>query len=75
MILTLLLTLGVMVLFVVLMSTGLLIRGKALSGTCASQNPALLKDGISCSVCGKTVGSCETTDLEAQKTTAATTAQ
>lgn len=56
---TVVLAISVMVLFAVLMSTGLLIRGKEIKGTCASQNPLLLKDGVECGVCGKPVGSCE----------------
>jgi hypothetical protein len=59
MIFTILAAIGIMGFFAVAMSAGLLIKGKELKGTCASQNPALLKHGIQCSVCGKEVGSCE----------------
>lgn len=57
--LTIILTIGIMAMFAISMSVGLLIKGKELKGTCASQNPALLKDGIYCGACGKTVDSCE----------------
>lgn len=61
---TVILAIGVMILFAVLMSVGLLIRGKEIKGTCASQNPLLLKNGVECGVCGKPVGSCETDTKE-----------
>lgn len=57
--LTFFLTLGVLVLFATLMSVGLIFKGKALQGTCASQSAALMEDGVTCGVCGKAVGSCE----------------
>ena len=52
--------------FVVLMSVGLIFKGKELKGTCASQNPLLLENGVSCSVCGQPVGSCENEDATKQ---------
>jgi len=64
---TVILAIGVMVLFAVLMSVGLLIRGKEIKGTCASQNPLLLKNGVECGACGKPVGSCENKAKDDQK--------
>jgi len=62
---TILLSLAVMGFFVLALSLGLLIKGKELKGTCASQSQALADKGIVCSVCGKEVGSCETEMLKA----------
>jgi hypothetical protein len=64
--LTFLVTLGGLALFVVLMSVGLIFKGKALQGTCASQS-SLLNDGT-CSFCGKPAGSCEN-ETTSEKTT------
>lgn len=50
---------GAIAIFATLMSVGLLIKGKALTGTCASQNAALLGGDGTCGVCGQAVGSCE----------------
>ncbi len=57
---TILFSLAVMGLFVIALSLGLLIKGKELKGTCASQSGALAEKGIVCGVCGKEVGTCET---------------
>lgn len=59
MILTLLLTIGSVGLFAILMSVGLLTRGKELKGTCASQNATLFGDDSTCGLCGKPVGTCD----------------
>ncbi|WP_299454273.1 hypothetical protein [uncultured Microscilla sp.] len=67
---TVVLAIAVMILFAVLMSIGLLIRGKEIKGTCASQNPLLLKDGVECGVCGKPVGACENETKDDQIATA-----
>ncbi len=56
--LTLILSLAGVSAFVLLMSVGLLIKGKPLTGTCASQNATLNQNGV-CGVCGQSVGSCE----------------
>ncbi|TAF68284.1 MAG: hypothetical protein EAZ55_00240 [Cytophagales bacterium] len=56
--------------FALLMSVGLLVRGKELKGTCASQNPELAKLGIECTVCGKVVGSCENEEANLKKISA-----
>ncbi|GAB4406195.1 MAG: hypothetical protein OHK0053_32370 [Microscillaceae bacterium] len=59
MLLQLMFALGAIALFALLMSVGLLLKGKPLEGTCASKN-AVLGLGGTCSVCGQAVGSCET---------------
>lgn len=58
MLLTILLSLAGVASFVLLMSVGLLFKGKALEGTCASQSKLLNEDGM-CGFCGKEVGTCE----------------
>ncbi len=67
MLLTLLFTLGAVALFAILMSVGLLIKGKALEGTCASQSQALYGKGGTCGVCGQAVGSCQTDESVSSK--------
>ena len=44
---------GVMIMFAVLMSLGLLIKGQELKGTCASRNVLLNGEGAVCGLCGK----------------------
>ncbi len=56
---TILLSIGVMILFAVFMSLGLILGGKELKGTCASKNVALSGTGAVCGVCGQTAGSCD----------------
>ncbi|NJL15291.1 MAG: hypothetical protein HC913_21315 [Microscillaceae bacterium] len=69
MLLHLMFALGAIALFALLMSVGLLLKGKPLEGTCASKN-AVLGLGGTCSVCGQAVGSCETETSPEQKETA-----
>ncbi len=58
---TVLLGIGIMGLFFVLMSVRLIfLKDGEFRGTCASQSPFLNKEGITCNVCGKEVGTCET---------------
>jgi hypothetical protein len=64
---TILLGIGFMLIFGLSLGLSLVIKGKPLQGTCASQSAALAKDGITCSVCGKMPGSCTEDD---KKTTA-----
>lgn len=53
---TLLLTLGIVGAFFILMSVRLIfVKDGKFKGTCASQSPYLNKEGVSCSLCGKTV--------------------
>jgi len=53
----LLLVLGVMVLFAAAVGVRvLLIKDGAVRGTCASQTPALNKEGIACGLCGRMPG-------------------
>jgi hypothetical protein len=52
-----LVTIGIFALFFILMSVRLLfLKDGEFRGTCATQNPLLAKEGISCGYCGKTVG-------------------
>jgi hypothetical protein len=52
-----LLSLAVFALFFILMSVRLIfIKGGEFRGTCATQSPALMKEGITCGYCGKTLG-------------------
>ncbi|MFZ6001075.1 MAG: hypothetical protein ACOYW3_11245 [Bacteroidota bacterium] len=56
-----LLTIGVFALFFLLMSVRLIfIKDGEFRGTCASQNPMLAKEGITCNYCGKTIGEGDT---------------
>ena len=58
---TVLLGIGIVGLFFVLMSVRLIfIKDGEFRGTCASQSPYLNKEGITCNVCGKEVGTCDT---------------
>lgn len=51
------LTLAVLGLFFVLMSVRLLfVKNGEFRGTCATQSPQLMKEGITCGYCGKVVG-------------------
>lgn len=53
--------------FFVLMSVRILfLKNGEFKGTCASQNPFLVKEGATCSYCGKTAGSCETDSKESE---------
>jgi len=64
---TVLLGIGIMGLFFVLMSVRLMfVKGGEFRGTCASQSPFLNKEGITCNVCGKDVGTCETATTSAK---------
>lgn len=56
---TILLSIGIMMIFAIFMSAGLLLGGKELKGTCASKNVALSGTGAVCNVCGQTAGSCD----------------
>lgn len=52
-----LLTIGVFALFFALMSVRLIfLKNGEFRGTCATQNPLLAKEGITCGYCGKIVG-------------------
>jgi hypothetical protein len=56
-----LLTFGIFALFFLLMSVRLLfIKNGEFRGTCATQNPMLAKEGITCGYCGKIVGEGDT---------------
>ncbi|MCU0389746.1 MAG: hypothetical protein MUE81_01380 [Thermoflexibacter sp.] len=57
---TVLLGVGIMGAFFLLMSVRLIfVKNGEFRGTCASQSPYLNKEGITCNVCGKEVGTCE----------------
>lgn len=58
MLINILVAIGGLAIFATLMSVGLLIKGKELKGTCASQS-AQFGDGDTCGMCGKPVGACE----------------
>lgn len=62
---TLWLTLGLVAAFFALMSIRLIIKKEEFKGTCASQNPFLKKQGISCG-CGDS-GSCKRELTEVEK--------
>lgn len=63
---TILLGMALVGIFAILMSTGLIVRGKEIKGTCASQNPLLMKEGGTCGACGKPVENCENKKGKAQ---------
>lgn len=64
---TVLLGIGIVGLFFLLMSVRLIfIKGGEFRGTCASQSPFLNKEGITCNVCGKEVGTCDTANATAK---------
>jgi hypothetical protein len=64
---TVLLGIAVVGIFFVLMSVRLIfIKGGEFRGTCASQSPFLNKEGITCNLCGKEVGTCETATTAAK---------
>ncbi|WP_154658252.1 hypothetical protein [Eisenibacter elegans] len=60
MLMTIGLAIGIMLMFAVMLNIGLIFRNKPLTGTCASKSAVLLENGITCGVCGKEVGTCET---------------
>ncbi len=63
--LTVLLALGIFVVFFALMSVRLLfLKNGEFKGTCASQSPFLNKEGIVCNVCGKNPEFCENKTTE-----------
>jgi hypothetical protein len=62
---TLFLTLGFVAAFFILMSVRLIIKKEEFKGTCASQNPFLQKQGITCG-CGDS-GSCKRELTEVEK--------
>lgn len=64
-----LLTLGIFGLFFALMAVRLLfVKNGEFRGTCATQSPQLMKEGITCGLCGKVVGEGEACgDPEKQK--------
>jgi hypothetical protein len=65
---TILLAVGVMIAFALLMSVGLLIKGKELKGTCASKNVAISGEGAVCSLCGQVpTGNCESENNKNKK--------
>jgi hypothetical protein len=56
-----LLTIGIFALFFALMSVRLIfVKNGEFRGTCATQNPMLAKEGITCGYCGKIVGEGDT---------------
>lgn len=58
---TIFLTLGFVALFFILLSVRLIfLKNGEFKGTCASQSPFLNKEGVTCSLCGKTVDSANT---------------
>ena len=55
---TVLITIGFVAAFFILMSVRLIfLKNGEFKGTCASQSPYLNQEGITCSLCGKTVDS------------------
>jgi hypothetical protein len=68
---TLFLTLGIVAVFFILLSVRLIfLKNGEFKGTCASQSPFLNKEGVTCSLCGKTVdssSSCSNPDNEVDK--------
>jgi hypothetical protein len=57
---TILLAIGIIALFFVGLSVRLLLlKNGEFRGTCATQNPLLMKKGVDCA-CGKKVGECQT---------------
>lgn len=58
MLVTILISIAAVGIFATLMSVGLLLKGKELKGTCASQS-AQFGNGETCGMCGKPVGACE----------------
>ena len=68
---TVFITVGFVALFFILMSVRLIfLKNGEFKGTCASQSPYLNKEGITCSLCGKTVDSntnCANPDNEVDK--------
>ncbi|MBN7810079.1 hypothetical protein J0A68_03870 [Algoriphagus sp. H41] len=68
---TVLITVGFVALFFTLMSVRLIfLKNGEFKGTCASQSPFLNKEGVTCSLCGKTVdadSSCANPDNEVDK--------
>ncbi len=58
MLVNILVAIGGLAIFAILMSVGLLIKGKELKGTCASQS-AQFGNGDTCGMCGKPVGACD----------------
>jgi len=65
---TILFGIGFMLVFGLSLGLSLVVKGKPLQGTCASQSAALAKDGITCSVCGKMPGSCVEEDKKSTVT-------
>ncbi|WP_026966752.1 hypothetical protein [Algoriphagus terrigena] len=68
---TVFITVGFVALFFILMSVRLIfLKNGEFKGTCASQSPYLNQEGITCSLCGKTVDStsnCANPDNEVDK--------
>ena len=65
---TTLFTIGFIALFFVLMSVRLLFKKEGeFKGTCASQNPYLVKQGITCGGACATTGVCENDENEVSK--------
>lgn len=63
-----LLTIGIFALFFLLMSVRLIfLKNGEFRGTCATQNPLLAKEGITCGYCGKIVGEGDTTCGDPEK--------
>ena len=53
---TVLLSIGIVLLFFIGMSVRLIfLKNGEFKGTCASQSPFLNQEGVTCSMCGKTV--------------------
>ncbi len=68
---TVLLGIGFIGIFFILMSVRLIfLKNGEFKGTCASQNPYLLKEGATCGYCGKTLNAgdpCANPDSEVNK--------
>ncbi|MEQ9229988.1 MAG: hypothetical protein RIF46_04850 [Cyclobacteriaceae bacterium] len=68
---TVLLGIGFIGIFFILMSVRLIfLKNGEFKGTCASQNPYLMKEGATCGYCGKTLNAgdpCANPDSEVNK--------
>ena len=62
------LTIGIFAVFFVLMGVRLLfVKNGEFRGTCATQSPYLVKEGITCGYCGKTLGEGDTSCGDPEK--------
>lgn len=66
---TTLFAIGFIAIFFILMSVRLILKKEGeFKGTCASQNPYLVKQGITCSgACGHNDGTCKNENSEVEK--------